>query len=306
MREIEEIRPARFYSSFNDLEEHELLFRIKVGLERMSGSLEEIEQEVLRLPEQVYNFWRNGDHGLQHSQNVRERALAVLQSCPDMLRLCRMIGIGQIEANALINWASILHDFARFTIYDSLAVHQTAGANLARYCFRGETSDHVIATLFNMLVRHDYISELTDGQPLPELFINNPLAEIFRLADKTSITPVAEIERYHATGKRYPNPFFNPELTDEERFSFAGDRSNWDDFQYFLLFFAIQPSNWFFGETRDLYREWQEKCEGGKSKACARLIELAAAEELTKEQNLQIYVILDRFFKKFKLPNYVG
>ena len=300
-------QPAPFHASIEELTEHELLYRLLIGLENMPGTREEIDQEIAKLPQEVFDFWRNEDHGLAHSKQVLERALVILRACPNMLRACYLKGVDPIDIGGLLTWASILHDFARFTSNSSLAEHQLAGANLARGCFRGEMSESVCDALYGMIRHHDYICEFVDGKQLPSVFIENPLAEIFRLADKTSLPPVEEILRYYATGKRLnASTFFDADLPLETRFDFESDKSAWDFVNYFLLFFAIQPSDWFFGETRALYRQWQEKTAGGKSRAAAKIIQLAADEGLDIAQIVKLTDVMDKFFWKYGLPNYVG
>jgi len=300
-------KPAGFFTPIEELTEHELLYRLLISLQNLPGSTELNEEEIIKLPSEVYEYWRNSDHGLAHSKQVLARALIILRSCPNLLRLCYMRCLDPIEITALITWASILHDFARFTQYKTLPIHQLVGSELARHAFIEEVEDHVSKNLAEMIIRHDYCCEFVDREQLPTLFIKNPLAEMFRLADKTSLSPVDEITRYNNTGKRLGKAkFFDPDFPMESRLQFNGRYEGWDYLNHFLLFFAIQPKDWFFGETRDLYREWQEKCEGGKSKACAKILEFAAAEGLDGDQIYSLVNVLDSFFKKFNLPNYVG
>lgn len=312
---IEKAGAAAFITPFNRLTEQGLFSRLAIGRNRLMQERIDLDFEIEPLRAAVHEFWRNTDHGLEHSRQVFDRALLIIRSCPNLLRHCNMHGISLNDTVDLLKWAAILHDFTRFAGYPTLAQHQRAGSNLAYYCFKDEIFDHLGTALFNMLVHHDYICEFVNGEQLPKAFIDCPLAEIFRLADKTSLPPAKELIRYHKTGTRVnaarpPNEtavsFFDPNLTFEQRFNHFDNHAGWDFLNYFLLLFAIQPSDWFYGETRDLYREWQEKTGGGKSTACAKILELAAAEGLDGEKIFKLSTVLDAFFRKFNLPNYIG
>lgn len=313
--EIEKAETADFITPFNRLTEQGLFSRLAIGRMRLKQEQVGLDFEIEPLRAAVHEFWRNGDHGLEHSRQVLDRALLIKRSCPNLLRHCNTHGINPNDAADLLKWAAILHDFTRFAGYPTLAQHQRAGSNLAYYCFKDEIFSHLATALFHMLAHHDYFCEFVNGEHLPRTFIDCPLAEIFRLADKTSCAPAEEITRYHKTGTRVNAakplnesavPFFDQNLTFEQRFDHFGNHADWDFLNYFLLLFAIQPQDWFYGETRDLYREWQDKTGGGKSMTCAKILELAAAEGLDGEEIFKLSTVLDAFFRKFNLPNYIG
>lgn len=300
------LESANFLTPIEKLTEHNLFLRLTIGIENSPVSQAIIDEQLNELPEAVYNYWHNGDHGLRHSQKVLQRCKELLEVCPNMLRLCHHQDVEFKVASALINWASILHDIARFTSNCAGFDHQIVGAELADNCFRTEIDEEISALLHGMIRHHDYVCEFVDGRMLPLEFLDNPLSEIFRLADKTSLSPKDEIARYYQTGKRFDNPFFNAEMTKQQRLDFNDEPENWDYVKYFLLFFATQPSDWFFGETRDIYRSWSEKTAGGKIEAMSKVIELAHREKLSHQQFSQLFDVFDQFFRKFNLPNYVG
>jgi len=140
--------------------------------------------------------------------------------------------------------------------------------------------------------------------PLPLAFLINPLAEVFRLADKTSLPPVAEIERYHQSGKNFGTVFFVPELTDEFRFDFSRGTADWDQINYFFTFFLLGSHDFFFGETRDAYRNWCYNKKGNKHRAAEKIIEFAKQEGLDKQQLRRVVDLFDRFSERFDLPHY--
>lgn len=299
--------PAGFYDPIDNLTEHALLYRLLIGMENVKKCHPDLPDKINGLPEAVYKYWHSGDHGIIHSRQVRKRVTEIIASCPDLIRYLSHHWIDQKDIEALFNWTSILHDIGRFIDASSGLNHQSLGADLASNCFINEVdiNEEMSALLHIMINHHDYICEFIDGNPLPIHFMEFPLAEIFRLADTTSLSPGNEIVRWYDTGRQAGTVFFNPDLTPEQRFDFQASYDNWDQIQYFFLFFAIQPKDWFFGETRDLYRQWSMKTEGGKTQALRKIIELAANEKCNTEKIAAIRDIFDQFFQKFDLPKLI-
>jgi len=291
--------PADFYDSIDMLTEHSLLYRLLIGFENAKGSNEEICAKLGVLPEAVYRYWHSGDHGITHSRQVMKRAMEISQACPNLNRLRETHDIEKMDFIALFTWASIIHDIGRFLDRESGLQHQIFGANLAYHCFRLEIDENMAAVLDGMIRHHDYICEFVDGEELPMEFMENPLAEIFRLADKTSLPPAEEIVRWYDTGKQTDTLFFDNSVLMFQRFDFRHDW-NWDYFQYFLLFFAIQPKNWFFAETSNLYREWSNR----KSDAAAKIIDLAREESIAEKDIEQMRDVMYHFTERFCLPRY--
>jgi hypothetical protein len=281
------------------------MHRLLIGLEQLDLPEAEKKRLTEMLPSAVYDFWRNGDHGLKHSKTVYLTAKKYLSLCPILRAECLKQYEREATIDALLTWAALLHDFGRFfgTGYRTLEEHQLFGAQLASACFKQDLEPGIVIGLRAMIERHDYICPFVDHVDFPILFYSFPLAEIFRLADKTSLPPAAELERYYETGKRLEGIFFHSHLTDDLRFSF--DRSkldDWDMLNYFLILFCIQPSDWFFEETRNLYQQW-EKAAGGKKQAIIRLSQWARREGLSVDQLQQFGRILMNFFDHFHLPH---
>lgn len=229
------------------------------------------------------------DHGFPHNLNVFNRALECLEKCPNLSRLMQSRD-NREKTTYELAWASTLHDFYRFLGAD-FASHQRLGAELAKRLFKKR---HPIEAdnIFSMLVCHDYLCPLVNGQlPLPSVFLGNPLPEIFRLADKTSVSPAEEIHRYYLTGKRLNAVFYNPQITFDQRIDFKWSLKQNEHLAFFLVFFAIQPTDFFFTETSELYRQWAQ----GKQEAAYKIIELGSQEGLGRDDLLAIKEIISRF-----------
>lgn len=290
--------PAGFYDLIEKLTEQGLLHRLAIGLQNMFTG-DELQKYSNKLAEAVYYYWHSGDHGIIHSRQVMNRAKEILKACPKLSRFCRLHGTDIVDLLALFTWASILHDIGRFIDKDLGWKHQVFGADLAYHCFRTEINEEIAALLHGMIKHHDYICGFVDGEPLPDEFLEHPWSEVFRLADKTSLSPVDEIVRWYETGKQTDAPFFDCTIPIDKRFAFQQDWQ-WDHFQYFLLFFSLQPKDWFFGETRDLYRKWAE----GKLDVMAKIIELAQQEGIIPNHIDQMINIVTNLSVTFHLPYY--
>lgn len=299
------------------------MHRLLIGIDNSNLPDEEKEREILALPQVVYDFWRNEDHGLAHSIRVYERSVQIARACQNIIRgfhgrynldsdqnahMSIHLHYSAQDIHGMFVWSALLHDFFRFKPpLDTLKEHQRAGALFARDCFKNDLPFNTTMILYEMIAHHDYICEITDKEKMPSVFLNNPLAEMFRLADTTSLSPVEEICRYYATGKRYNNAkFFDPELSLESRIGFSIPYEKWDFLNHFLLFFAIQPSDWFYAETSELYRQWQEETEGGKSRAMAKIFDMAREEGCSMEDIYQIREVFRSFFAKYGLPDYLS
>lgn len=214
-------------------------------------------------------YFKNEDHGFKHSQAVFKRCLAIMDQSP------MLGGLYPDEDDNIIKimvLASILHDLGRF-LGAKFMSHQRVGADLAK--------DIAVGTAFNRalylaILEHDYISPLVDYRSFPHSLLQ-PLSEIFRLADKTSLSPSEEIRRYYQTGKTFwpAMPFFNPDMPDEVRFNFSFDETNSDMLCWFLRLFALQATDFIFGDTRDAYAYWAR----GKIAALDTIGELCLEEE---------------------------
>lgn len=239
-------------------------------------------EEIIRL---TALYFENSDHGFEHSKQVWQRCQEIIKRSVDLWRLAQntVSPNYKLDCRKVLMWAAVFHDFSRFYKV-SPRQHEAESAKLAFQIFNGSP----LAKILNdAICRHDYFCELIDGEPLPFILMN-PLAEIFRLADKTSISPQEEIARYYQTGKQYGTPFLKPKLTYEVRFNLTHNQNERDMITWFLLIFALQASDFVFRETAAIYNEWAK----GKPNALDKIIELAKQEQAPVEPEKIRQIIL--------------
>lgn len=287
------IKPADFFTPIDGITAENLMALFIETIEAENVPRSDRDQEIMKLYTAISGAAYCDDHGFPHSLKVFNRSLQCLDGCPNLVRLMYHNNTRE-KTVCELTWASILHDLYRFMGCD-LDSHQAIGALTARRLFKKKHPKEA-ENIHNMLVQHDYLCPLVDGRPLPPVLLDNPIAEIFRLADKTSVSPEEEINRYYLTGKRLTKEqsvgtFYNPDITFEERIDFKNSLQKKEFLPFFLALFAIQPADFFFAETAELYRRWAL----GKSKAARRIIELGHQEGLDRRSLDQIMVTIARF-----------
>ena len=301
---------ARFYIDPGDLTEQNLAGRLLIGFESWSAPDDYKNQFINKLPSIINEYWWSWHHGLDHSLRVISRLHELAEQSPKIMAFywnnlpAKTDKQKEQKIAGLLHWAAILHDLGRFFGF-SLEDHQQFGAILARSCFDTDLDLEVglmAQRLYNLIACHDYLTPQISGYGLPQVFYDEPLAELFRLADKTLLTPAEEMKRYYETGKWLKTPFYKPELTDDARFDFSTEEKDRDALCYAMILFAIQPQDFLYQETATAYAEWAK----GKYYAFRELIRQAREENLSAEDILKIHGIMERFFAKFNLPNYAG
>ncbi|MDO8669667.1 MAG: hypothetical protein Q7K65_05230 [Candidatus Buchananbacteria bacterium] len=219
-------------------------------------------------------YFENNDHGFSHSQDVWQRCQEVVSQSP---LLWQMANLQVAKAQRVLILTSIFHNMGRFLGVD-FTDHEEVGAELARRVLAGSILDkHVFYAIFN----HDYICPLVNGYRMPKLAMF-PLSEIFRLADKTSVSPQDEVRRYYRTGKRVaPNmSLFDSNISDETRFDLSPGITKGDMLTWFLVIFALQSTDFIYGDTRDAYAYWAR----GKHQAMEAVGDLCLEEEYLEGQ----------------------
>ena len=217
----------------------------------------------------VDEYFSNEDHGYAHGLTVYKKGLEILRLSPNIARNAAAI-FSSSEVDNLLFIGAMLHDIGRFLMCDHQQ-HERLGAELVQAIFdlphyRSPHSQE----LYDMIVRHDYFSPVTGEGDMPAE-LSKPLPEVLRLADKTSVSPELEVERWWACGQRYKTPFFNPELKDEVRFDLKHNNAERDQVTHFLLLFALQPSDFYSYEAATYYGLWAQ----GKGLAVASIMRLA-------------------------------
>lgn len=241
----------------------------------------------------VEDYMTNADHGYFHSEAVWRRCQQLIADSPALWRLIEAYTDGSQVKQALL-FASLFHDISRFWRHD-FKEHEAESASFASQVFESRGG------IYDIIIHHDWFSVITDGErPFSAM---QPAAELFRLADKTSITPVAEVMRYYVTGKRILpcKPVFDPTIADEVRFDFSRTELPTDELTWFLRIFALQATDFIYGDTRDAYEVWSK----GKIDALNRIADLCLRDECRADCSpvdpAEAKNVILRFCKKYKL-----
>ncbi|NCN07738.1 HD domain-containing protein [Candidatus Falkowbacteria bacterium] len=267
---------------------------MSVLIERFIANLENVDQfnskiltsfllkaKVKKAKVIAESYFNNNDHGFSHSQAVWQRCQTIITQSPSLWPVAKMQMPVDTntdnQARKVLMLASVFHDMGRF-LGASFEDHEEVGADLTRKIVGGTCLEY---PLYYAILYHDYFCELVDGRCMPSPVIF-PISEIFRLADKTSISPSDEIKRYYQTGKRLlPGmPIFDPTISDEVRFNFANKTKNKDELTWFLSLFALQSTDFIYGDTRDAYAYWAR----GKYQALEMVGDLCLEEEYINGQ----------------------
>ncbi len=255
-----------------DIELKELIRLLKAARDNSKNNSQTLITNLQShdLDEVATRFDENDDHGKRHSYDVYSRALKLLHTDEAFLRYCQEnSGLNIFECEEVLRWSSILHDLTRFLGYGNIS-HQTGGAKLA-LAMLNFLPAKMLTQICYCLREHDYFNPLINGKPMPES-LKHPLADIFRLADKTSISPEEEISRWWKTGERHKTPFYNPTITEAERFHLENLReARVDQVSHYLVFFALQSGDFHHAFCQEEYASWAR----GKMKALDRLVEIA-------------------------------
>lgn len=233
-------------------------------------------------------YFSSSDHGFDHAITVAIRWERIIILAPTVWQLAKMQAEEEEKARKILVLASIFHDMARFC-GAHFYTHEREGADLVKRIFVGSDLEK---TLYEIIVHHDYFCSVVNGCPMPTESYS-PLAEIFRLADKTSLSPADEIRRYHQTGQRtIPDmPVYDPGISDINRFGvFYSDKispamsvfnlsssetDRKDGLSWFLILFALQPKNFVYTEISRVYSQWAK----GKKNAVDVIKELCQSKE---------------------------
>lgn len=248
-----------------------------------------VEQFRLRTPEAVDEYFANGDHGYWHSCAVYERTQEIMAGSPQMVRLMiKQESLSAEQIGWVMVWASMFHDLMRFFGYGT-PDHEAPAAELARSAFWKDAA--IGDALVKAVIFHDYLSPIIDGKEAPLVLLESPLADIFRLADKTSVSPEEEINRWWLCGQRYQTKFFDEELTDPIRFNLPENHNQRDQVTFFLMLFALQAQDFYSGEARQFYQEWSD----GKIMAYRRILSIARSLPIRVSER-KIAGVFKRFF----------
>lgn len=301
-----------FFDGLDELTKEGLEARVRLGLERLANNSlmpesKRAKEDLKILTEAIDKYWLDQEHGYFHSNKVASRIEYLLEYCPNLNRDLRLCNLTPVEVNCVLAWACIFHDLGYFFGYNFVD-HQSFGGLLFRYCFIVEVcDDDLLEYMETSISCHDYFCPLVNRTAMPDVFMENSMAEIFRLADKTTGTPAQEIERYYLTGKTYGRRYFNPDIPLARRFDLNCELSDIDQITAFLYHFAITPTDFFYVETAWLYASWQDsntKRNKGKRGSYLAIKRLTLdVEHLGIDTWKEIEVIYRKFFDNYRIPH---
>jgi len=242
-------------------------------------------------PNIVERIIENNDHGLAH-------AATVWISAKQLTSLIEG-GLGNFppsKINSLLEEACIFHDAGRFFVpredhcrykemqEKAIKEHHIAGVDLAMNL---GCKSFVVT---NTIRCHDFFNKkITPHVPSPRFL----LGEVVRLADKISLPPSQEVDRYWETGKRLGTPFFLPDISLKERTSCYLFASR-DQLNYFLAMFLLSPQDFSHPVLQEAYRSWEK----GKREAMERILTIAQKEVGLKGETLRTFLrVIDEWKK---------
>ena len=226
-----------------------------------------------RYASELWHFFKSQDHGLPHAARVYIKAVEIMNHFSEDER--REIDIERIEAMC------IFHDSGRFLVPIKSAqnyakrkrkgqvLHEYAGVLLAKIF---GYSDPVIR---EGILRHDFFSSDFDPEKKSPVSLE---AQILRAADKTSVNPADEIERYDEYRRKFKFPLFNCDTPIEFRldWSFSLKRDpRTDQLCYFFAVLALRPENFKHPILQEYYRDWSRQ----KKAAVDKILEIVRKDQ---------------------------
>lgn len=221
------------------------------------------------------HYLKSNDHGLPHAANVYGKVLEILNrfSAEEIREMD--IDIERLEAMC------IFHDAGRFLVPQETApnyakrkkkgqaLHEYAGALLA------EIFGYSHPVIREGILRHDYFSADFDKRTKPPVSLE---AQILRAADKTSVAPDDEIERYDEYRRKFNFPLFKHDTPIEFRlnwnFTLKRDPRT-DQLCYFFAVLALRPEDFIHPVIQEYYRDWSRQ----KKMAVDKILEIVRKDQ---------------------------
>lgn len=260
------------------------------------------EGKVIQNRDLIEEFFSNQDHGFPHSLSVWRKAQEIINELPrDFLKIW------------LVNAGCALHDMGRIDPKEfELNSHHKIGVEYAvRWAVNYEPwidTDGLI-NLFDLILNHDYFNPVVSEPEITRPKITEAL--LVRAADKMSLDPAKEVQRYWDYGKRKGGIFYKigDDLHEEIFF-----RQQWTPKQYkdertdqlcwLFLIFELQPKDFLPKNKAEMehlevhnlifrhYYEWQIN----KRRAVEKILEIAE-EECPKFKD-RIALVITEYKKK--------
>ena len=220
------------------------------------------------------HFLESNDHGLPHASRVYLKVLEILERFSEEDQRI-------INNTERLQAMCVFHDSGRFLVPIKSAqnyakrkrkgqvLHEYAGVLLARVF---GYSDPVIR---EGILRHDFFSSDFDPGKKPPISLE---AQILRAADKTSVAPADEIERYDQYRRKFNFPLYNRDTDIEFRinWNFSKKRDpRTDQLCYFFAVLALRPEDFLHPVLQEYYREWSRQ----KKAAVDKILEIVRKDQ---------------------------
>ena len=254
------------------------LLKWKEGVERkISRFLQDIREEYAF---EFQHFLKSIDHGLPHAANVYAKTLEILNHFSEEERS----GINMERLEVMC----VFHDAGRFLVPREFALNFAKRKRKGRILH--EYAGVLLAEIFGYnhriiregILRHDYFNSEFDPGKKPPISLE---AQIFRAADKTSVAPADEIERYDQYRRKFNFPLFKRDTPIEFRlrwnFSQKEDPRT-DQLCYFFAVLALRPEDFIHPVLQEYYRDWAKS----KKAAVEKIIRIVKNEEEGKMQRI--------------------
>ena len=240
----------------------------------------------------VKEYFSNTFCGHAHCQAVSDRALEILSLAPGIVELNHdEFHLSLVEQQQLLSWGAILHDIAKFAGHKKNQNHEEPGSLVAEFGFR-QLRPELSGGLMRMIQHHDFFCSKVDGHPMPPDLRSYPLAENLRLADRTSVPPDMEVLRWWHYGRHFKTVLFDKNLEDSVRFGFRKE-ARVDQLTFFMMIFALQPEDFFYGENRKIFSDWAR----GKSQALSQIVQIFCQAGCQARELVQMLRTMERFHR---------
>lgn len=265
----------------NGIELKKLCFVMKWE-RRLTKIFAKFPQEIREQYAPEFNHYlTSNDHGLPHAANVYGKVLEILDlfSAGEIREMD--IDIERLEAMC------IFHDAGRFLVSSDSDSDDVLHKKHLKRKRKGQTlheyAGALLAKVFGYshkkiregILRHDYFNADFDKRTKPPVSLE---AQILRAADKTSVAPADEIERYDEYRRKFKFPLFNRDTPIEFRldwnFSLKRDPRT-DQLCYFFVVLALRPEDFIHPVLQEYYRNWSRQ----KKAAMDKILEVVRKEQ---------------------------
>jgi len=247
----------------------------------------------------VTRYFSHTHYGYNHGLAVSKRALELVFYSPGIKEFCQDVyHFTDAQMQSLLTWAAVFHDMGKFAGHPRH--HEEPGSNIISFAFQ-QLGPEVSKALQQMVEHHDFFCAIVDGCSMPPILRTFPLAEVLRLADRTSITPEEEVNRWWLYGRKAGTPLLDGSLPNEVRFTFDRKKARVDQLTFFLMLFAIQRRDFFFTDNAESFSQWAK----GRGSALSRIADIFAEEGCSAKELQAMYRIVHEFHehKKFEMPD---